>query len=289
MSSGVTFILAPREMSSARIRDLLKKYLVRTNILFGIAQEGYIQGFENQPQFRTLDAKFINSLAAKSNGRIKVVKYAQGDSLKVINSANFTRAIIINGSFHRSFHLRPEYQAIIDKGAKVKYEPPFLDEAEAKAFALSCTIPAPNTNVDIDDVSAFSLIRQESVRAFITDFQNAAMVVKAGKVVSLAHNAVVPYETYAWHYGLSREKHQCPPGDSSQYDTIHAETAALIEAGPKAKGSTLYIRTFPCPHCARNIAYAGVSEIVYELDYGDKYGYNLLDKASIKYRRFHAG
>jgi deoxycytidylate deaminase len=46
------------------------------------------------------------------------------------------------------------------------------------------------------------------------------------------------------------------------------------------------MRTFPCPHCARNIIYAGIKEVVYELDYGDDYGYNLFDKAGVKYRRF---
>ncbi|MCL2085366.1 deaminase [Candidatus Saccharibacteria bacterium] len=291
------FVLAPREMSQARIKSLLKKYLPRGKVTFGIAHEKYIAGFENQPQFKTLQGDFVKNLAAKSGGRLTVVEYPQSDGVDMINQLDFNRAIIINGSFHRSFHLRPECDAIISKGAEIRYESPFVDEQEAKDFADKVKQTESRqetsgredllTDSRLSDPSLQEIIKKEASKAFITDFQTAAAVVKDNKIIALAHNTVVPYETYAWHHGLEREKHKSPPGDSSKYDTVHAETAALMEAGPKAKGATLYMQTFPCPHCAKNILYAGIKEVVYELDYGDDYGYNLFSRAGIKYRRYN--
>ncbi|MCL2444537.1 deaminase [Candidatus Saccharibacteria bacterium] len=287
MSLSTTFILAPREMSDIRVKQLLKKYLARGRVVFGVAEEEFIAGFENQPQFKTLNPGLIKSLATKSNGHLEVLEYPQSKSIEIISSLDFTRAVIINGSFHRSFHLRPEFTAIQSKGAKIKYESPFVDEDEAKTYATNHAPPPQNLDIEITDTSIQNLIKQTSARAFITDFQTAAAVVKNGKILALSHNLVSPYETYAWHFGISREKHQSPPGSSQHYDATHAETAALIQAGSESNGATLYLGTFPCPHCARNIATAGISEIVYEHDYGDPYSYTLFDRANIKYRRFH--
>ena len=278
------FILAPREMSGARVRDLLRKYLARGEVVFGIAKEEYVAGFEGQPQFKTLRGDLIRELAEKSKGRLEVAEYAQKNGVQVIEEMNFDRAVIINGSFHRSFHLRPEYEAIEKKGAKIRFESPFIDEGEAKSFAKKFETERTLPRFEKNNIQ--ELIDEEAGRAFITDFQSAAAIVRDDKLIALAHNAVVPYETYAWHYGSSREKYKTPAGDSSRYDAVHAETAALIDAGDRAKGGKLYMRTFPCPHCARNIVHAEVAEVVYELDYGDKYGYNLFDKAGVKYRRF---
>jgi len=280
------FILAPREMSDARVKDLLKKYLPRGQVIFGIAREPFVAGFEDQPQFKTLQGDSVKKLAAKSGGRLTTLTYTQAAGAQIIAQTDFDRAIIINGSFHRSFHLRPEHQAILAKDANIKYESPFISETEAKAFASKFQRNFKLPKFSASDIHIQRILAAESKKAFITDFQTAAAIVKNDELISLAHNAVVPYETYAWHYGNQREKHRTPAGDSSHYDTIHAETAALIKAGDKSRGATLYMRTFPCPHCARNIIYAGIAEIVYELDYGDQYSYNLFNKSGTKYRRF---
>jgi deoxycytidylate deaminase len=278
------FILAPREMSEKRIRDLLRKYLERGKVVFGVAKEEYVAGFEGQPQFKTLKGDLVKKLAEKSGGRLEVVEYAQKDGIETIKWTRFDRAVVVNGSFHRSFHLRPEYEAIAAKGAEVRYESPFVDEMEAKEFAEG--FEGERGLSEFAEENMQRILGEEAKRAFITDFQTAAAIVKNGEIVALAHNEVVPYETYAWHWGLSREKHKTPAGDSSHYDAVHAETAALIGAGEKARGGTIYMKTFPCPHCARNIIYAGINEVVYELDYGDDYGYDLFEKAGVKTRRF---
>jgi deoxycytidylate deaminase len=281
------FILAPREMSSQRVKEILRKYLPRGVVYFGITQEEYVAGFEGQPQFRTLARSAVEELAARSGGRLQIVEYRQADAVEIIKKLDFDRAIVVNGSFHRSFHLRPEYQAIVEKPATVRYVSPFVDEAEAIEFALRFPPAEIKAKPPLDDQKMLEVINQSAAQAFINDFQTAAAIVKDGQLLTVQHNPVVPYETYAWHFGLSREKHADRPGQSDHYDAVHAETTALIAVRPdQARGATIYMRTFPCPHCARNLVFAGIKEIVYELDYGDKYSYNLLDKANVQYRRF---
>jgi len=47
---------------------------------------------------------------------------------------------------------------------------------------------------------------------------------------------------------------------------VHAETGALLDAasrGVAVAGCTMYVTTFPCHECARNIVGAGISRVVY--------------------------
>jgi deoxycytidylate deaminase len=51
---------------------------------------------------------------------------------------------------------------------------------------------------------------------------------------------------------------------------VHAELAAIVDAarrGVPIKGTTLYVTTFPCHHCARHIVGAGIRRVVYIYPY----------------------
>ena len=59
--------------------------------------------------------------------------------------------------------------------------------------------------------------------------------------------------------------------------SVHAEANALAMAarfGIAIQGSTCYCTTRPCPTCQKLLFQAGVVEVVYELDYDEKGGYN---------------
>ena len=67
-----------------------------------------------------------------------------------------------------------------------------------------------------------------------------------------------------------REKHNIPQGE--QYEicvAVHAEENALLMAGPRANGATLYlacldstVKAQPCKLCARVIKNAGILEVI---------------------------
>ena len=63
---------------------------------------------------------------------------------------------------------------------------------------------------------------------------------------------------------------------------VHAEVSALMEAvrrGASVQGSTLYVTTFPCHECARNIVSAGVARVVYIEPYAKSLALELHDNS----------
>ncbi len=57
-------------------------------------------------------------------------------------------------------------------------------------------------------------------------------------------------------------------GDDKHSYVIHAEVNALLHTnGLQTRGGTLYCTDSPCPDCAKLIASAGVSRVVYERHY----------------------
>jgi deoxycytidylate deaminase len=51
---------------------------------------------------------------------------------------------------------------------------------------------------------------------------------------------------------------------------VHAEMSAIVDAARRAvavSGATMYVTTFPCHHCARHIAAAGIRRVVYIYPY----------------------
>jgi dCMP deaminase len=58
--------------------------------------------------------------------------------------------------------------------------------------------------------------------------------------------------------------------DGHEQATVHAEQNAIADAarrGVGLDGSTIYVTHFPCINCAKILAAAGISEIVYHQDY----------------------
>lgn len=90
------------------------------------------------------------------------------------------------------------------------------------------------------------------------------------------HNIVDdPGYNGSWPGGPSCLKGECPRAFSdvepgSSYDTgpgtchaIHAEANALLKAGRKAKGCTLYVTREPCQGCMKLIRAALIARIVW--------------------------
>ncbi len=78
------------------------------------------------------------------------------------------------------------------------------------------------------------LALDSSRRSFDTSFQVGAVLGKKTnkgyRYLAQGHNKIVPYETYAWHNGASREKYYSPPNDLNHYDAIHAEVKLILNS-----------------------------------------------------------
>ncbi len=293
------FIAPPREMSVARFAQIVKAYLPSGNIVVGCATEEYINGFEGQSQFKTLRPDVITDLINKVNNsasphKITLLHCCQSDLVSIYEKVNFKRVLLINGSWQYSFHVRPEYYALMAQNIPIEYLSPYASEEEARRYAISLTKPALNIKSIglLNDHQMMEMANLAAASSFDCAFQTGvALGQKRGynyKLMMTAYNKTVPYSTFAWHFGPLRERHMSQPGDLNYYDTVHAEVMLMVQAG-KAEmnltGMSLFINLLPCPTCARMLCETDVAEIVYSLDHSDGYAVKLLEKAGKTVRR----
>lgn len=95
-----------------------------------------------------------------------------------------------------------------------------------------------------------------------------AVVVVDNKRTFVGYNGVPAGEQHCTDGGCPRAAcsvhEQLPPG--SPYDecpALHAEQNALLRAGDRANGGTLYVTREPCNWCWKNIRASGVSRVVW--------------------------
>nr|AIA18279.1 Cytidine and deoxycytidylate deaminase zinc-binding region [uncultured bacterium] len=300
-SLKATFIAAPRELSAARFKELVKQFLPQGNIVLGLALEPYINGFDGQPQFRTLQIATVESIIRKVNAispqhKIYTFTYAQRDSRYIFEKLTFARVVLVNGSWQYSFHTQAPYYALVNRGTPYQMVSPFVGEDEARAYeaGVVAEIEAahPFKRGTFSEVEMLGLAQEASMYSFDYAFQTGvALGKKSGdnyRLLLWAYNRVVPYQTYALHHGASREKHFSPPNDLNHYDAVHAEVEAIVSAGKapiNLQGATLFINLLPCPSCARMLAETDIAEIVYTMDHSDGYAVHMLEAAGKTVRR----
>lgn len=292
-----TFIAAPREMSKVRFTQLVKEYLPKGNIILGLAKEEYVLGFEDQPQFRMLDIQTVQPIIDKVNNspakyKIATLAYNQRDLLHVITGLSIRRFIGVRGSWKYSFHTQPPYYALMKKGIPYELISPFASEEEAKEYAAKTKLLTPPTSGMYDEREMLNIATQAAKQSYDYSFQTGVSLGrKKGKkyeLLATAFNPVLPYQTYAMHFGASREVNFSPPHDLNHYDTTHAEVELIIKAGREKinlKGTTLFINLLPCPACARMLSRTDIEEFVYTEDHSDGYAVKMLELVGKKVRR----
>jgi deoxycytidylate deaminase len=303
-----TFIAAPREISTKRFTQFVKDYLPKGNVVLGVAKEPYILGFEDQPQFRTLQMnaelqKLIDKVnAASTKHKIYVLNYFQRELKYILDKGGFRHVVLVNGSWKYVFHSHEEYYVIANKRVSYEYVSPFVDEAEAIAYNDRIYPEMLEAHWAGEPVGTFTedeilaLVSEASKLSFDYSFQCGVVLAKKAKkdyeFVAVTFNKVVPYQTYALHYGASREKNFSVPHDLNHYDTVHAEVAMIIRAateGIDLKDTTLFINLLPCPSCARMFTETPIKEFVYIEDHSAGYAVQLLEKAGKTVRRVIPG
>lgn len=96
----------------------------------------------------------------------------------------------------------------------------------------------------------------------------AAIVSSDGNLMALSYNAHMPNEYETYIFGDPRLN--VDAGQKGKYCSLHAERAVIAmcaREGRPIQGSSLYVTTFPCEDCAREIAFAGVSKLFFRDGY----------------------
>lgn len=297
-SLKATFIAAPRDISEARFVQLVKQYLPKGHLLLGIAKEGFVEGFEDQPQFTMLQLKTlqktIDTINAKSEHKVYTLHYFQRELDTIIEKLTPPRTVFVNGSWHYSFHTRSTYYLLSKLEIPYELVSAFSDETEARAYekATSKKLRTPTLAKVLTDKEIIELTDEVAKGSYDYGFQTGTILAKKVKTgyepIIAAYNTVVPYQTYALLHGASRETHLSPTNDANHYDTIHAEMALLVKAqksGVSLAGTTLFVNLMPCPNCARTLAETDIAEVVYRFDHSEGYAVDLLQKTNKTVRR----
>ncbi len=104
-----------------------------------------------------------------------------------------------------------------------------------------------------------------------------AVIFKDGEMILTAYNEHLPSPHSPYADGDPRNT--LHKGVGIEYSTvIHGEARLIAEAAKKGlslEGSSMYVTVFPCPPCAKQIAFSGIKKIYY----GG--GYQLLDQETI--------
>jgi len=116
-----------------------------------------------------------------------------------------------------------------------------------------------------------------SARSIDPRFKVGAVVVSNDntQVLSVGYNGD--------HAGGPNKVESTTPGESG---CIHAEINALIKLdynNPKDK--KMYVTLSPCKMCAKAIVNSGINEVIYDEEYRDKSGIDLLSMSDIVIRR----
>lgn len=111
-----------------------------------------------------------------------------------------------------------------------------------------------------------------------------AIVVKDGKIIFVGHNHHVPSEHTPYVNGDPRNSFH--KGEYLEFSTaVHAEAGIIAEAARKGislEGAEIYVTTFPCPPCAKLIAYSGIKKIYYGEGYGTLDGEDVMKSCGVQ-------
>jgi len=238
--------------------------------LYIIGSELIAQFDELSKEIRQLDPQLIKK-SIESWGIFESVNVANKKEIEIL--AKETNQIIMpNDEVMRT--LVDEYFS----GREIIFDDIFLrwdKHNTTKEFPVDPNRKITSNDFDKEMMLAANLFSKES-----SDWWRkiGSVIVKDEKIIVSACNRHVPSEHTPFANGDPRSNFH--KGVHLELSTaIHAEAAAIAEAarqGVSLGGASIYVTTFPCPPCAKLIAYSGIKKIYYNIGYGVLDGESIL-------------
>jgi dCMP deaminase len=111
-----------------------------------------------------------------------------------------------------------------------------------------------------------------------------ALAVRNGKILLRAHNIYTPSDQTAYDEGDPRGNFKTGVQLESSL-ALHAEAGLIAQAakaGMSLNGADVYAETFPCPPCAKQLAYSGIKKLYYRTGYKVLDGERILKSQGVK-------
>jgi dCMP deaminase len=149
----------------------------------------------------------------------------------------------------------------------------FLRWGIKKSIAPTEVVSDITISEDEFDKKMIELALEEGTKAKDWWRRIGALAIKDGKVILQAHNLYVPSDQTPYDEGDPRSNFTGGKHFESSL-AIHAEAQLVARAakqGISLDGVDVYCDTFPCPPCAKQLAYSGIKRVFY------RNGYSVLD------------
>ncbi|MBI3627152.1 MAG: hypothetical protein HY220_00155 [Candidatus Sungbacteria bacterium] len=162
---------------------------------------------------------------------------------------------------------------------EIQFDPVFLRYDRKKATAENAV--DEDWTVTEDEFHRVMMGRAAEEAAKSPDWwrQVGGILVRDGQVLLTAYNHTVPTKREALFYGDPRSLFSAGLEIEASL-VLHAEAAIVAEAARRAdlslEGASLYITTFPCAPCAKQVAYSGIKRIYFRDGYSRTDGQEVL-------------
>ena len=177
-----------------------------------------------------------------------------------------------------------ELQAKYFPEATVTYHSTFLRWDKHKSFEQKA-VEADQLISSADfDKKMIGALKDEAQKS--SDFwrQIGAAVIKDGNVIMQVHNSAVPDEHI--HYTEGDPRSDFSKGVNVDFSLFfHCEAQLVARAakeGVSLQGAEMYVTTFPCPTCAKLVAYSGIKKMYYADGYGVLDGERVLKSQGVE-------
>ena len=168
--------------------------------------------------------------------------------------------------------------------AKAEYDSIFLRWDKHKSFEGKPVEADQTISKDEFDRKMMKELRSESQKSPEFWRQIGAAVVKDGEVILKTYNQAVPDKMLPYTEGDPRSDFS--KGINVELSTaFHCEAHLVAEAAKKGislEGASMYVTTFPCPPCAKLIAYSGIKKLYYADGYGVLDGERVLKSQGVE-------
>lgn len=234
-----------------------------------------IEELAEHVEIRALDPK-IAAVAVSSIGGLKTRCLNQGELSYILHRGKDVQIITADEAITRK--LIKKYLP----DSQVTFEKTFLRWEESNVFSLH--------GVPYDEISTSpdhkNYMRQAEIEAEGSSdwWRQVGTVLMTNKGVFKAHNFHVPTEHTPYINGDPRDSIKA--GTRSELSSVlHSEKAVFAQAlrtGISTEGADLYTTVFPCPDCAKLIAFSGVKRLFFKTGHASLDGADILKAKGVQ-------
>jgi dCMP deaminase len=234
---------------------LFEKYRESVDALYLLGEDITAEFFSLGKEIRALDPEIMKGLAASLN-IFPAVSVLHKKTVSALKDASIITA--------DDELCRKIVQLYFPKNS-VTYEPVFLrwDEKNVKS---SIDVKYDRVSEDPFDQKMCAAAAADAEKSSDWWRHVGAVVTKGGEIIFSAHNHHVPSEYTPYAQGDPRDV--VAAGTLNLvYTSLHAEQTIVAEAAQKGTsldGTSMYLNVFPCPLCAKLMAYSGIKKCFFK-------------------------